>query len=518
MLAQDAGTADNAPHVAEFLAHLRRHRRGAARIFAGFVAAALLIAALLPPRYYASATLAVLPAPEFTVRQDAGSHAASTSSLAMDQVMKAETAILESDSLHAATLDALGVKQLYPDLDPGASQSWFGAALHGVAGVVLAPWRAAPADRAASLHEAALQRFAGDLTVLPAKDANVIDVHFHNKSGSAAARAINTMLERYAARRSRLYDDPQLGVVRGQTEAASREVAAADAALADFKAAHLITDFAGERDLRLRRQSQTAQDLAAALSAAAEQRARWQALNTQIAHLPPAVPLYNEADTDTRLQPIDTALVDLRGRLATAREQYLDRSRKVTDLLASISAREAERRRLAVNPAPSLARSGRSLALDPLLVDRAHAASEAAASEARAAALRDDMADQAAGLARLAADDTALTDLTRRRAAAAEGFATASRVLDEQRMVEAEDSLRLANVRVIQAALTPQHPAPIPFLVIVAGALLGGFVACFWLVAGYVMRPTFFTPEGLQAATGLPVLAVFPARGDALVE
>jgi uncharacterized protein involved in exopolysaccharide biosynthesis len=517
VLAPD-GSADDAPHVAEFIAHLRRHRGRAARIFAGFVAAALVIAALLPPRYYASATLAVLPAPEFTVRQDAGSRATSTSALAMDQVMKAETAILESDSLHGATLDALGVAVIYPGLDPAAPRSWFGAVVHGVASVVLAPWRVTPADRAAALREAALQQFAGDLTVLPAKDANVIDVRFHNKDGAVAAQAINTMLSRYAARRSRLYDDPQLGVVRGQTDEAAREVAAADAALAAFKAAHLITDFAGERDLRLRRQSDTAQALSAALSAAAEQHARWQALNQQIARLPRAVPLYNEADTDTRLLPIDTALVELRGRLATAREQYRDTSRKVTDLQASITAREAERRRLAADAAPSLARAGRSQALDPLLVDRAHAASDAAASEARVAALRDDLADQAAALARLAADETALTDLTRRRAAAADNFASASHVQDEQRMTEAEDSLRLANVRVIQAALTPQRPAPIPLLVVVAGILLGGFAACFWLVARFVIRPTFFTPEGLHAATGLTVLAVFPAREDALVE
>jgi uncharacterized protein involved in exopolysaccharide biosynthesis len=251
------------------------------------------------------------------------------------------------------------------------------------------------------------------------------------------------------------------------------------------------------------------------VSEAAGQRARWQALNAQIAHLPQTVPLYDEADTDTRLLPIDTALVDLRGRLTTAREQYRDTSRKVTDLLASIAAREAERKHLAASKIPSQARSGRSQALDPLLVDRAHAAAEAAASEAKAAALRDDLETQAVGLARLAEDETVLADLTRRRAAAADSFASASRVQDEQRMTEAEDTLRLANVRVIQSALTPQHPAPLPLLTVVAGTLLGGFAACLWLVFGYATRPTFFTPEGLQAASGLQVLAVFPERVDA---
>jgi uncharacterized protein involved in exopolysaccharide biosynthesis len=274
----------------------------------------------------------------------------------------------------------------------------------------------------------------------------------------------------------------------------------------------VISDFAGERDLLLHRQSDTAQQLGEAASNAAEQQARLEALSSQIERLQRSVPLYNEADTDTRLQPIDAALVDLRGKLATAELHYRDTSRTVTDLRATIAAREAERSRLKADPAPSLARAGRSLALDPLLVDRAHAAAETAAAVARAGALRAQLASVAEALARLAADETTLADLTRRSAAASDNFTSASRVQSEQRMTEAEDSLRLANVRVIQPALVPQRPAPIPLLVVMAGFMLGGFAASAWVIGRFALRPTFLTPEGLAAATGLPVLAVFPVR------
>ncbi len=358
---------------------MRLHRAGAMRICAAVFTVFLVIAAFLPPRFAATATLAVLPAPEFTVRQDAGSHAFASNGLAMEQVMKAETAILESDALHDGTLRTLDAARLYPDLDPAVQRSFLRQLLHDIAGTLLAPWRPQPADRAAALHEAALAQFAAALTVLPAKDANVITVTFHHRDGALAAQAVNTMLARYADRRSKLYDDPQLNVVRRQTEAAAHEVADADAALAAFKAAHVISDFTAQRDLLLHRQSETDAALAAATSAAAEQHARLLVLNLHIARLQKAVPLYNEADTDTRLQPIDAALVDLRGKLATAREQYRDTSRKVIDLRAQIVTRESERAQIVANPAPSAARTGRSEALDPLLVDRAHAAADAAA-------------------------------------------------------------------------------------------------------------------------------------------
>jgi uncharacterized protein involved in exopolysaccharide biosynthesis len=508
------GEPDDGPWVAEFLAHCRADRAVAVRIFAACVVASLLIAALLPPRYTATATLAVLPAPEFTVRQEAGSHAFSSSALAMDQIMKAETAILESDELHARTLGAIGLAHLYPSLAPGATRGIAGAALHAVAGFVLAPWRVSPANPEAARQDEALRRFAGDLDVLPAKDGNVITVSLRNRNGALAAQTVNAMLAGYAEQRFNLYDDPQLAVVRAQTETMAHGVRDADGAVAAFKAAHSLSDIGAERDLLLRRRSETEQALAGATANAAEQQARLAALTTQIARLPHVIPLFSEQDSDTRVQALDVALVDLRGRLAAAGEHYRDTSRKIVELRTQLAARERERRQMLAGPVPSVSRNGRSPALDPLLLDRAHASAETAAAMARASALRIDLTGEDAALRRLTQEETALAELTRRRGAAAESFASASRVQDEQRMTEAEDALRLATVRVIQAARTPQHPAAIPLMTLIAGIFLGAMGAAGYVVGKFTMRPTFLTPEGLAAATGLPVLGIFAAPGD----
>jgi uncharacterized protein involved in exopolysaccharide biosynthesis len=505
---------DDGPRVAEFLAHCQADRPAALRLAACITVWALLIAALLPPSYTATATLAVLPAPEFTVRQDAGSHAFSSAALAMDQIMKAETAILESDALHASTLGSVGTARLYPSLDQAHHRSVVGGILHGASALLFAPWRVAPSDPDAARQEEALRRFKHDLTVLPAKDANVITVSLSNHDAALAAGAVNTMLASYAAQRFSLYDDPQLPVVRQQTEALARAVREADAALAAFKAAHAITDIATERDLLLRRRSETAQALAAASANIAEQQARLAALAAQLNRLPPTIPLFREDDADTRVQAVDVALVDLRGRLESAREQYRDTSHKVTDLRAQVLARETERRRMLASPIPSMDRTGRTPALDPLLLDRAHAAAEAAAAAARATALRHDLGDEQDALARLNADETALADLARRKAVAAESFASASRVQDEQRMTEAEDARRLATVRIIQPARVPQQPGPARLLTALAGMFLGPLTALASIFVRFVLRPTFLTPEGLAAATGLPVLGVFPADAE----
>jgi uncharacterized protein involved in exopolysaccharide biosynthesis len=504
---------DTGPLLTEFLAHCWVHRSGAARIAGGFLAFCLLLAALLPPVWRATAVLVVLPAPEYTVRQDAGSHAVSTSSLALDQIMKAETGILESDALHEETLAALGVGRVYPELAPGAKRGPVGAVLHAVASVILAPWRVTPANPVLEKADRAVRRFGDALTVTPAKDSNVIEVLFRHDNPVVAADAVNAMLARYAARRTRLYDDPQLNVVRQQTDALARAVREADEALTGFKATHAIANYAAEQELLLKRRDDAGAQAAMAAAQAAEQKARVAALDRQIAGLPAAVEVYHEDNADTRVESADDSLVDLRGRLALARVHYLETSHVVTGLLAQIRQQEEARRRMAADRSAASVRAGRSPALDPLLVDRAQAAGDAAAAEARARAMSAEAERLAASLAQLGGEEPALTDLVRRKQVADEAFASASRVMTEQRLTEAEDALRLAKVRVIQPARVPQHPFPVPLLLGIAGAVFGPFFAFLALFLGFALRPRVMTPEGLAHVTGLPVLAVFGAEG-----
>jgi uncharacterized protein involved in exopolysaccharide biosynthesis len=511
---EDASARADAPPITEFIAHLRAERRGAAIRLAAAIATGLVVAALVPPRFRATATLAVLPAPEFTVREEAGSRTFNSSALALDQIMKAETEILESDDLHADTLADIGVGSVYPSLDPAVPASLLARVLATTENVLLSPWRVPPANALAALQDRAISRFADDLLVLPAKESDIITVSFGNRNGTVAAQVINDMLARYAQRRGHLYDDPQMMVVRRETEGLAAAVHGADAVLADYKRAHAISDIDAERGLLLHRQSDTAQALADSQAAAAEQHARLVGLDREIHIVPASVPLYQEQDTDTRLTAIDASLVDLRGTLSVAREHYRDGSRKVTDLLTQLQAREAERAQMAGQTNPSIVRGGRSLAVDPLLVDRAHADAETDAAMARAGVLRMELSDIADSLVRLDATETSLAELVRRKNVADTNFAAASRVLAEQRLTEAEDALRMANVRVIQPARPPQRQTPMRLLIVLAGVLLGGFATVVRFLLGYAMQPTFLTGEGLAYATGLPVLGVFSAGSE----
>jgi uncharacterized protein involved in exopolysaccharide biosynthesis len=503
-------TWDEGPAVAEFLLHLHERRRIALSTFAMVLSLAMLIAALIPPSYEATASVTILPAPEYAVRPEAGSPILTNTALPMDQIMQTESDILDSDDLHEAALNRVGPGLVYQDLDPAFTPGLVGRVLHPVIHALLLAWRPDPPDKAAARLENGLKRFRHHLTILPSKDGNVISVSFTNRDPEVAARVVSALIDLYAQRRSRVYDDPQLDAVQSQARAATDSVAKAERALADFKQRHNISDATVQRGLLLRRRSDADQAAADAGSAASEQQARLNALSAQLKSEPVTVGLYEEHDADTRVQTLLSSLQDLHGRRAAARGRYLDTSRTVKDLTNQIASREAELAHLATDPTASVVRKGRNPAIDQLRLDRARAAAEYAAASAR----RDEAAAEARrvgiALADLDVNETELAILQRKLALETDTLTMQSRILSARRLTEAEDALRFAKVRVIQAARIPQEPRPLPLLVIAAGFLLGMIASAGRLVAGFMLRPTFLTAEGLASASGLEVVAVFP--------
>jgi uncharacterized protein involved in exopolysaccharide biosynthesis len=497
----------DAPPLREFMAHAYAHRFRSAGIFGTVLCVAIVAAALLPTRYRAAATLAVLPAPEFTVRPDAGSNALNASALAMDQIMKAETDILQSDDLHEAVLSRVGIAPLYADLGNAPTGGFVHTWLRPLATPWIGPSRAGPD----AIMERALTRFAGDLDIRASKEGNVIDITFKAEDGAVAALVANTLLSAYAARRTHLYDDPQLRVVTQETEAARHASVNADRRLAAFKWAHDISNYDEERSYLLKRRSDAQQGLAEADMTAASQQARIAVLDHQIAAQPAGMDIFLEHDTDTRLQAIDAALVDLRTKLSAAQVRYLDTSRMVTDVKAQIEQRVQERRRLAGDPSPSVSRLGPNPNQEQLKLDRARASAELAAAASRAASHQRLLRDIASALVASDAQEQALDDLMKQKRVADENFLTANRVMAERRLTEAEDILRLAHVRVIEAARVPLRPEPIKLLMVLAGVISGVVAAAGALVIRFAAQPTFLTSSGLGQATGLPVLGVFQA-------
>ena len=396
---------------------------------------------------------------------------------------------------------------IYPELAQPAG----GGPLHALRWLA-SPWLGTPAASPTAQKAVAVDRFGRALDVHATKDANIIELAFSHRDPQLAARALSQLLATYAERRRHFYDDPQAEIVRAQFERLTRASEAADQALAAFKARHDIASYEQQRDLLVKRLSDTRQAAAEAGAQAAEYAARVEALHLAVRHTPATIGLYREQDKDVRLATVDDGLVELRGRLAAARVHYREQSRLVMDLKSQLAAREAERTTLAADRSPSVQRNGRSPTLDQLQLEAERATAEHAAAVSRYAAIERTADQLATELQHLNGLERELQSLQRAKDLHDEALRTASRVLNERRLVEAAETLRLANVRIIQSPRVPQHPTHFKLLLALASIVLAALAATMLNVWRYAARPAFFTGEGLAQATGLPVLAVFPVR------
>lgn len=498
MMAQDAGGADLAtPHWRDLRAHVWWHRR---LIWRGMAAGLLLtaaLAALLPQRFTAHAVLAVLPAPEFSVRPDAGERAGYAGVLAMDQIMKAESEILVSQSLAAQLVQRFGAAAF--GQDGGGPAAW----LRRVLGA---------ADSQAARDARAMRALAARLSVLPSRNANIIALDFADPDPQLAAAVLQALISAYAQQRELLYRDPQLPALGREVAAAEDEFAANARALDAFKARRVIANFTLERDLLLQRRDALDAQLAAAQGDVAGAQAGMRAAQAAIQATPKLAAAFSEYDPAAQARPLDDALARAERDLDDALPRYRPDSLRLQGLRAARAAAFAARREVAEDRGHPLARQERS----PLLDQAQQAALQATLAQAQAAARLAVLTAQAQGLAaRLRAllqDEAALHVLEQREQDSARRLDDARAAAAARRISEAAAAARLARVAVVQPPLVPVLPSGMRLQILLLGSVLAILLPPVWLVGGFARRARFYHADSLRAEFGVPVLLAVSAR------
>jgi uncharacterized protein involved in exopolysaccharide biosynthesis len=497
---------------AEFILGAFRAWRRAAAAAALVMLATIALALAIAPKFVATSSLLMLLGPEYTARIDAGQSSMTTAALDPEEVVKSELEILGGPALHAAVMRRIGLDRLYPDAlrPPGP----IGRALAEVAdavrdfcerlGVPVAP---RPPDDPVQLS---LRRFERHLDLLALKDGNVIEISFRHEDPAVAADTVNALIALYLLRRTSIYSDAQSHIVAERVQAVLADAAAADAALARFKTAHGISDFAAQRELLLRRRDDAARADAAATAQIAGLDQRLAAIAAQLAALPDAIEFYHDTDMAGRIANLKATVEALRAKQSELLTNYQPDSRPALDLAQAIAEQSAALAGLQRDRSATSDRIGRNPARDTIDLDRQHAeADRAAAAGARDAAA----AEQArldAQLHALDASEPELLILTRRQAVLEDDFRALSHLMQDRRMVEEAQARAAASVRVIEPALPPVQPTPLRLLILLGGGFLALVAGAGVVIVSEAARRTFLSPARLERQLQLPVLASVP--------
>lgn len=487
----------------DLCAHARRRVRHAGAIASLIMAAGVTIAAIMPQWYRSEAVLAVLPAPEFTVREPAGSRDNPNAPLALTQIMSAEAALLASRDVAREAVQHLGAATIYP--------------LHGPVGwnpiARSVAWVMGSAPASQSAEELAVRQLMHETRVLPARDSNVITITVRDPRASMGPLLLRAILDAYAHQRQAVYADPQLPVVQAELHRAEAEAADAAAKLAAFRRERALVDVQSEQQLLLHQRDSLAALLAESDADFESAKERSIALERQLARLPRTTTLYADVG-DAGIARQNELLIDLRGRLAAASLHYRDSSALMRRLRGEIVAAERAGRKLLKGPSPRTEHVGAPAERDALSLDFARTRAAFAGASGRSAALRRSLWATASSLKQLASSEVEERALVRAKEAAESSLVAARRMLGDRRLMEAAEQARTSRVRLLQAP--PPVPTPIAarLIVLAIAAVAAGGGALVVTVGHYVWRPVIYSKHTLEAATGIPVLSTVETRPD----
>lgn len=467
-----------------------------------------------PSIYVADERLLVLLGSEYVYQAEVGA-AGTGHTLDRNQIMQGELEILQSEALRTATLRALGVAAVYPDLDsaappvPSARRDLMEK---------LEKWgllSASTPDDPAAAEAAASERLRRNLAITSVPQTNVIQMTYRTTNQEMSARVLNTLVAQYLQRRDEVFRRPRTDSDVQDKEYAQR-LRDAEAALMAFSDAHQIASFDEQMSRLLDQQASTSREQQSNEQAIGTLTAQVRTLEAQLAGIPQTVELYAETERAPTAAGSAEDLVRLESERRTMASRYQPNSPQIAEIdrrLARARSDAAAGRQLEAkgvrrgqNPQWLGARThleAQQVELQGALARRAELAQSLAAINSRIRELTD------AG--------TQYRDLRRNRDVLAETFAVYAHNREEARLSDALDRGKMSNIRVVQAATPPATGSAQRGLLLGGGLAIGLLLMAATLAMLNALRQVMLTPEEVERELQLPVLlAVNRARSVAV--
>lgn len=459
-------------------------RRIMAALLLGLVLTGLA-AWLVPRPYVAEASLLLRLGREYFYTPEVG-EASNASPMAYDreQTQIAEARILSSRDLHETVISQLGVAAVYPQIAQAVSD---------------------PQQQRAQ----ALKRFGRSVEADLLKGSNLLQVSFAHEDPVVAAKVLRQLVDAYLNKRLALFTRGTRVTADAEFESRRKAMESAEAALVAFKAEHGIRSFAEEMSLLLAQRNVLEQRLTDNRQTMAQAGGRSAALRTGMTALESDVTLSTETQRSEAVDHARKLLLDLRLKERDLSTKYAESHLLVQDVRADIARTTDFLREYESQPQRSV-RSGRSPARDAAEAElvRARADQQQASAGAATIAAQRQAIDQR--LAVLSGSENQLRALERERRLAEVNYEAAAKRQRDEQALEALDRQRRSSVSLLQAPQVPLEPKSMRMPILVAGVTASLILALLVALVSALMRDTFLTPEQLQRAVDVPVLAVVP--------
>lgn len=403
------------------------------------------------------------------------------------EIVLANSQLMQSHDLVRATIESIGVARLYPDIMASPPEAW-------------------------SVMDEAVRTLKANLSVEVGLQNNVITLSVLHPDPKLATQVVRTMIDKYIARESEVYRDPQVSFQRDGLVQAEQRLAAAQNGLEAFKAEHRITDFDQEVIDLLKRRGDVDASLRAAQATLSQAEQRRLDLKTLMAGVPERVPGTPSGEKYRSVDEAQARLADLRSKQSQMLATYSDTSPALEQLRSGIANAERDLRGRQSDV------GGRSAALanpvfQTLQTDFFRATADAQSGMGPVRIYTEQLAGVDARLRELQGARGGLTDGLRQVQVADDSYRTLHKQFESAQVKEQLNSQRISSAAVLSQPTEPYRVARPRKLVTLAASLAAGFILAIGTALLLEARDDrFTTPDQLAAALDVPVLATFGGR------
>ncbi len=439
---------------------------------------------VLPKIYRAEAELMVKTGREYLAPAD-GENAMSAPTSTKQEGINSEIALLTSRAVAEGTINAIGVRNLYPNLVDGPPAS-------------------------GSVMDAAVEQFGRDMSADPVKMSNVISVSFEARDPLKAQDVLDTLIKVYLAKHTQVFAGSRAEGYQDSIKKTLDEINQLEAQRSKIKLDNDIYDIVAQRNALITQRVDADSHLHDVIN-------RQATLRTRLAYLTKTRPSIPNNSRSTSTEKSDEAvharetMTDLRQTEAGLAARYgdsnpdLQRVRAQIDTLRhTIGATGTHTTNSSSAPSPVGQQIDQEIILNqaelvplPGEIERARGLIASLGQELQ----RIEQADLALRTTVLRID--VLTD-------------NLKSLQSEYQLARTQEQTELAKqVSVVQVAnaIASERPAkPKKLIFGAAGVLLGLLLAASVVVIGILTNKTIISEDTIERLLGLPVLAALPVR------
>jgi uncharacterized protein involved in exopolysaccharide biosynthesis len=353
-----------------------------------------------------------------------------------------------------------------------------------------------------------------NLKISPIRRTAFIKVAYRASEAATAARVLTELARLYPEKHLALHSPPgAYEFFTAQAEQFRQELSDAEARLKQFGRQEDVVSADVEKQNTLQRLGEFEAALQQAHGAIADATRRIAHLETEVTATPA------RQTTQVRTSENRELVRELRSRILGLEVKHAEMLRKFAPTYppAIEVEQELSQARSALEQAEQNPLTEETTDQNPthqwLDGELARVKSERAAALARARALGTSVALYRATARELDEKATMQQDLTRAMKSAEENYLLYRRKQEEARISDALDRTRIVNVAVAEAPTLPSTPSGVnPLVLLMLGALTAMVIGIATAYLLDYLSPYFRTPEEVENALDLPVLASLPAR------